>query len=115
MREDEIIAIFDLKEENESVHTLAAPVQGISFADQALLDLKKNLAQPKPSYADPSFIPSTSVKVESLFSISGYFFNSRRLGTEPSRIEQQLFLKFNKHIWNVQLVNQVVVDADNEV
>lgn len=44
--------------------------------------------------------------VESLFSIVGHMFDDRRLATSPVNLEEQIFLRMNKHLWNLySLVN----------
>ena len=47
-----------------------------------------------------NFIPPGTVIVESLFSIVGYMFDDRRMATTPTHIEEQVFLKVNRNLWN---------------
>jgi hypothetical protein len=63
------------------------------------------------NYWNAAQIPPTSVVVESLFSESGYMFDDRRLATTPEHIEQLMFLKTNRFIWDIELVAKHVVNG----
>jgi hypothetical protein len=83
--------------------------QELSFADNALIAVKKKR---DPSivnlYLDPSFIPCGSVIVESLFSVAGQIFDEHRIGTLPVHVEEQMFLKSNRLLWNMGMVSTLV-------
>jgi hypothetical protein len=81
----------------------------VSFADEALNDGKPNYSG---TYLPAAKIPPTSVKTESLFSESGYIFDDRRLGTTPEHIEQIMFLKVNRHLWDLEFVARNVVNGE---
>lgn len=63
--------------------------------------LSKAAQTKKKKYMDVDFIPVGSVMVESLFSIVGYMFDERRLSTSPVHLEEQVFLRMNNHLWNL--------------
>jgi hypothetical protein len=48
------------------------------------------------------------VEVESLFSTSKFVFDDRRLGTTPEHVEQQMFLKDNHFLWNLEFFTRKV-------
>ena len=81
----------------------------MSFADEALTDGEPDMDK---IYLNASIVPPTSVKVESLFSESGYIFDERRLATTPERIEQLMFLKTNRFLWDLEFVAQHVVNGE---
>jgi len=57
---------------------------------------------------DPSFLPCGSVEVESLFSVSSSLWTDRRLRTTPEHIESFMFLKFNRELWDENLVTEAI-------
>jgi len=90
----------DLKDQRE------VGKQELSFAAQVLAQSWNESAT--SLYMDPKVIPIGSVRVESLFSVSKHMFGYRRLGTHPTKIEEQLFLKTNRKFWDIDLVASVV-------
>ena len=73
-------------------------VEPLSFA---LSILKQSKQKPKKKYMNVNFIPAGSVMVESLFSVVGHMFDERRLSTAPVHLEEQVFLRMNNTLWNV--------------
>ena len=73
-----------------------------SFAQSILDKASKSLAPTRNKYLNVNFIPAGSVMVESLFSIVGHMFDDRRLSTSPVHLEEQVFLRMNNNLWNVQ-------------
>ncbi len=65
-------------------------------------------------YLDPKIISATSVEVESLFSVSKYVFDDRRLSTTPEHVEQTMFLKQNHFLWDLQFFTQRVYNKKEE-
>lgn len=65
--------------------------------------------QCRSKYMDLKFILPGSCIVESLFSIASYLFNDRRLSITPVHMEEQIFLKINRSLWNVDTVIKVAI------
>lgn len=62
---------------------------------------------------DVNFIPVGSVIAESMFSLVGYLFDERRLSSTPVHSEEQVFLRINNHLWNLQsFVNIEIPELD---
>jgi hypothetical protein len=54
------------------------------------------------------------LKLESFFSIADYTLGDRRLAILPTHIEEQLFLKINRHFWNAKAVIALCKKVDAE-
>ena len=76
------------------------------FAGNVLAKKKKDTKQMK--YIPCSFILPTSNHLERFFSAAGFASNDYRKSTLPMNLEEQLFLRFNKKHWDLNLVNQIV-------
>ena len=81
--------------------------------------LLKIFCKPRRDRSENSLIlplfPPTSVVVESLFSESKYIWNDRRLGTTPEHIEEQMFLKCNHFLWDLEFFTlNVLNNVDGE-
>lgn len=63
---------------------------------------------PKSAFMDLNFIPATSDIVERLFSAAGLVLTDLRSSMLPYHAEVVLFLKINRSMWNVQMVNDLV-------
>lgn len=63
---------------------------------------------------DTAFIHATSVIVEALFSKSGHIFGDRRSSTTPEHIEEQIFLKENRELWDVDSVQLIFNQIEKE-
>ena len=61
---------------------------------------KMEIESKSSKYINLNFILPGTVIVESLFSIVGYMFDDRRMATTPTHIEEQVFLKVNRNLWN---------------
>lgn len=81
----------------------------VSFAEEALIE-----KEVEKNYINPKIISATSVDVERLFSVSKYVFDSRRLATTPEHVEQQMFLKDNHFLWDLQFFNTKVYNLLEE-
>jgi hypothetical protein len=46
------------------------------------------------------------------FLLFGFMFDDRRMGTTPTHIEEQVFLKLNLHLWNEKTFFQYLDKAD---
>ena len=55
-------------------------------------------------YIDFSFLVATSNSVERLFSSCKIVLDPRRKSMSPATFEAIMFLKFNRHYWNVNTV-----------
>ena len=95
-----------LDEEN-TVARLLLPVteemvlDPMSFAQTILLQESQKHQKHKQKYVNVDFICPGSVMVESLFSVVGHMFNDRRCATTPVHVEEQVFLRMNNSVWNV--------------
>lgn len=59
-------------------------------------------------YLDLSFIPPTTDMVERLFSAAGLVMTDLRGSMEPYTLEQVMFLKYNRKLWNLETVAKLV-------
>ena len=79
-------------------------VDSHDVADFASAVLAKRLKQaPLLKYVSCMFLLPTSNFSERFFSSAGYAYHELRLNLLPMKLEQQLFLKFNKEHWNLFL------------
>lgn len=77
------------------------------FANLALMNYAKDSA-PVVKYIPLNFIICSSSIVESFFSTTEHVFGSRRAGTLPMHVEEQMFLLRNRHLWNKATVASAV-------
>jgi hypothetical protein len=75
-----------------------------SFATTILKEASKKLVN---KYINVNFIPPGSVIVESLFSMVGHMFDQRRLSSSPVHVEEQVFLRANRNLWNMKALLSV--------
>jgi len=73
-----------------------------SFYEQIQAQKKRRLSKAK--YIDFSFLVATSNSVERLFSSCKIVLDPRRKSMSPATFEAIMFLKFNRHYWNVNTV-----------
>lgn len=78
----------------------------LSFAERALLE------KPSEEYILPDFVLPTSVIVESCFSIAKHLLPARRMNTTPAHIEEQMFLRYNHFLWDIDVLNHVLNNHD---
>jgi hypothetical protein len=76
-----------------------AQVKSVSFADSLLTSYEMEV-ESVSKFIDLQFIPPGSVIVESLFSIVGHMFGDRRMSSSPVHIEEQVFLRVNRDLWD---------------
>jgi len=117
LTEEEMASVTSLQvplsEEQVPVQTNSPNIPGkSSFASMAFDSYKKKHLT-NSQYTSPAFIPCSSAMVESLFSVAGHVFFSRRLGVSREHLEQQLFLKVNSDLWDLETVS-VMVGEDNQ-
>ena len=79
----------------------------IDFATNILKRQKLKIVG-KSSFVNVEFVPSTSCKLERLFSMAGFMYDDNRKSLLPANQEEQMFLKFHENIWNLELVNDIV-------
>lgn len=78
------------------------------------------MSEKETIFINPKVISPTSVAAESLFSVSKYVFDDRRLATTPEHVEQQMFLKDNHFLWDLKfftfnVYNLYDEDDDNDI
>jgi hypothetical protein len=69
----------------------------------ALRRVKRSKIQAASDYIDLRFVRPTSNICERLFSVSKMALPDNRKRLLPSSLEMQLFLKINRHLWDIQL------------
>ena len=79
----------------------------IDFATNILKRQKLKIVG-KSSFVNVEFVPSTSCKLERLFSMAGFVYDDNRKSLLPANQKEQMFLKFHENIWNLELVNDIV-------
>jgi hypothetical protein len=77
------------------------------FANLALMNYAKDSA-PVVKYIPLNFILCSSSIVESFFSTTEHVFGSRRAGTLPIHVEEQMFLLKNRQFWTQATVASAV-------
>ena len=97
MTEEEVELLYLMK--NDAIEVEDVGTEELSFAQKFLQTQKRSVRK----FIDPAIVSPTSVVVESLFSESKYIWNDRRLGTTPEHIEEQMFLKCNHFLWDLEL------------
>lgn len=93
-----LIPLLDSPPEIDLEQPASLPSQP-SFASQLLAQSSRSREAAR-RFLDPSFIPHSTAAVESLFSMVGWLFDSRRLATTPLHLEQQVFLRVNRGYWS---------------
>jgi len=124
--EDAIIKIQSGKEhemnadEELAVLKLKIPMSEGGTEDDAALTLaqralkKRRLQENKQSaYVNTSFLLPTSNHVERLFSMSKRIFSEKRRRLNTRTLEALLFLKTNRHLWDMRLVATVVKSSSS--
>ena len=76
--------------------------ENVSFADLVLSQSKKR------NMVDLSWIPSTSNRVERLFSVVRNIYTDYRKRISPVNLESQMFLKLNRAYWDVFTVESCI-------
>ena len=79
----------------------------IDFATNILKRQKLKIVG-KSKFVNVEFVPSTSCKLERLFSMAGFMYDDKRKSLLPANLEEPMFLKFNENFWNLELVNDIV-------
>jgi len=64
----------------------------------------------KSKYCSLLFIPTGSVRVESVFSTAMYVLSDHRRSTLPVNVEMQMYLKYNRRFWDEALVHMAMQD-----
>ena len=60
------------------------------------------------------FLEPTSNRIERFFSAAGYSLGDLRQSITPLHLEEQLFLKANARMWNVETVNDALQEENLE-
>jgi hypothetical protein len=109
LTEEEVVQLNKLLLVSPSISTLEEPT---SFTQSILKEVSQIR---KKKYMDVDFIPVGSVIVESLFSSVAYMFDEKRLSSTPVHVEEQVFLRNNKHLWNLHsFVNNIEISELDE-
>ena len=109
MTEEEVELLYLMQ--NDAVEVEDVGTEELSFAQNFLQTQKRSVRK----FIDPAIVSPTSVVVESLFSESKYIWNDRRLGTTPEHIEEQMFLKCNHFLWDLEFFTlNVLNNVDGE-
>ncbi|KAJ8538997.1 hypothetical protein ON010_g12874 [Phytophthora cinnamomi] len=78
-----------------------------------LRERKRQRMKPSEEYADLRFIAGTSASAERLFSSAKHVLRSTRKRLTPVNFDKPLFLKHNRHLWNVNFVAQAMEAASS--
>ena len=66
----------------------------------------------QPQYQSLHFIPPTSNICERFFSLAKLVYSDLRKAMKRTTLEMILFLRLNRHLWNMEMVQKVVRDKD---
>lgn len=111
LTEDEEIEVNSLLLTQVSPSQSTQPDQ--SFADSLLASYEMDVETNSSKYINLKFVLPGTVIVESLFSMVGYMFDDRRMATTPTHIEEQVFLKVNRKLWNEQTFFNILQKEKN--
>ena len=70
-----------------------------------LQKVKRAKVESKSPYIDLRFIRPTSNICERLFSLSKLALPDNRKRLLPANLEMQIFLKLNRHLWDMELLH----------
>jgi hypothetical protein len=90
---------------------ISPPGSGLMRAMQAAESAKKQKVMIPSAYRCLEHITGTSTLVESLNSYAKLIFSDRRKSMYPKNLELLLMLKFNRSMWNIEMVNTIVLSA----
>ena len=79
----------------------------LSFAQRALKRQKMAGWDNSNNYMDTRFLLPTSNICERLFSKCGHVLTNRRKGLMPANLESQIFLHFNRDLWNTKDIQKL--------
>ena len=65
-----------------------------------------------PNEVQTKFLEPTSNRIERFFSAAGYSLGDLRQSITPLHLEEQLFLKANARMWNVETVNDALQEEN---
>ena len=102
----QVLGLEERKVEVLSVESTESASTGNEPAEDFAM-MKKQKLRVERKYLNCKFILPTSNIVERFFSTAGYAFNDGQRLT-PTKLENQLFLKLNKAMWNEDVVNEVM-------
>eukprot|EP00918_Siedleckia_nematoides_P068503 GHVU01149252.1.p2 GENE.GHVU01149252.1~~GHVU01149252.1.p2 ORF type:complete len:428 (-),score=59.77 GHVU01149252.1:4483-5766(-) len=89
---------------------LTTEEEELPLATQVLL-LRNRRIESDRAYQDLGWIPCTSNVCERAFSMSGKVLTDDRKGLSPHHLELIMFLKLNRQMWNLGLVQRVINSA----
>ena len=95
-------ATQDINEENEYTSDFAESILKKGNSKRK----KLKASEETKDFIDTRFLLPTSNISERFFSSAGYAFNDYRQSLTPMNLEMQLFLKFNKKFWDIELVSR---------
>ena len=109
----------DLDEKEKSIvecFLISSPTSGMeedctesdrfSFAERLMK--RRKVTRCDDVYCDTRFILPTTNKAERFFSKAGHSLSKRRKSINPEMFEAQMFLHFNKDVWDINDVNVVM-------
>jgi hypothetical protein len=85
-----------------------------NFAEEIIGRAKRSKLAAAGEYIDLSFIPTTSCKVERLFSRAKLNLSDLRKSMLPSNLEMLMYLHMNKNLWDIQTVASILASANVE-
>ena len=94
-------------DEVELVEEVNKKDKKIGFADR-LIQTKKRKLETKSKYMDMSYIPATSNVVDRFFSQCKNVLTDKRQSMYPINFEAVMFLKMNRHLWDIRLLSKVI-------
>ena len=96
------------KEEESEVVVVEVVEEKIGFAESLIRSKKRKTVTTQQEYIDLDFIPATSNLVERFFSASKLVLTDFRQSLYPINVEAVMYLKLNRHFWNVKTMERVV-------
>lgn len=75
---------------------------------------RRNCTPAQPQYQDLRFIPPTSNICERFFSLAKLVYSDLRKAMKRTTLEMILFLRLNRHLWDMDMVQKVVRDRASD-
>ena len=103
---EQLLTCRNLRKSNASDVEEVDSQDAADFASAVLAKRQKQSSLLK--YVSCKFLLPTSNVLERFFSSAGFAYDELRQNLLPMRLEQQLFLKYNKKHWDLSTVNDLV-------
>ena len=120
MTPDEHEACKKLRVETHEVDNVLAPAEdyeavlGMNFEDRLSGRKRKNDGCDEYSYMNSDFILGSVAEVERLWSICKFILSDTRSRLEPQIFEALVYLKVNRHLWDIHLVEDAYNTRNND-